>query len=250
MKLLHLIAHRGDSAEFPENTLPALRSALALGARFIEIDVHLAPDGVPMLCHESVFRGTQVPTVVDAVALLDGRPEITVFVNIGRASVAHFGREQVVAQVLRALRPVRSRCVLISRDLATIHTARARAGTPIGWVVPGLDPHTRLKCEALQPEYLFCESQHLPQHLPRWQTPWKWAAYEPAADLATTLALADRGVDFVVTRHVRALSMAMLSHSAAVPASRADEYRRTRLRERVLPLELLDDSALDPARAA
>src|SRR5262249_60014911 len=52
MRLLHLVACRGNSAEFPENTLPALRSAIALGARFIQLDVHLASDGVPMVCDE------------------------------------------------------------------------------------------------------------------------------------------------------------------------------------------------------
>jgi len=35
------VGSRGNSAEFPENTLPALRSAIALGVRFIELDVHL-----------------------------------------------------------------------------------------------------------------------------------------------------------------------------------------------------------------
>ena len=49
MRLLHLVARRGNSAEFPENTLPALRSAIALGARFIEIDVHLSSDGTPIV---------------------------------------------------------------------------------------------------------------------------------------------------------------------------------------------------------
>ena len=52
MRLLHLVGYRGNSAEFPENTLPALRSAIALGVRFIELDVHLSADGVPMVCNE------------------------------------------------------------------------------------------------------------------------------------------------------------------------------------------------------
>ena len=37
MRLLHLVARRGNSTDFPENTPPALRSAISLGARFIEI---------------------------------------------------------------------------------------------------------------------------------------------------------------------------------------------------------------------
>jgi glycerophosphoryl diester phosphodiesterase len=47
-----MVARRGNSRDFPENTLAALRSAIALGARFIEIDVHLSSDGVPMVVHD------------------------------------------------------------------------------------------------------------------------------------------------------------------------------------------------------
>ena len=51
-RLLHMVARRGNSRDFPDNTLAALRSALALGARFIEIDVHLSADGVPLVAHD------------------------------------------------------------------------------------------------------------------------------------------------------------------------------------------------------
>ena len=60
MRLLHLVGYRGNSAEFPDNTLPALRSAIALGARFIQFDVHLSADGVPMVCDEHQDRKSVV----------------------------------------------------------------------------------------------------------------------------------------------------------------------------------------------
>jgi glycerophosphoryl diester phosphodiesterase len=34
-------AHRGDSAQAPENTLAAFRRALVLGVAWIELDIHL-----------------------------------------------------------------------------------------------------------------------------------------------------------------------------------------------------------------
>ena len=40
-----LIAHRGDSAHAPENTLPAFAQALAKGADWIELDLALSADG-------------------------------------------------------------------------------------------------------------------------------------------------------------------------------------------------------------
>jgi glycerophosphoryl diester phosphodiesterase len=53
------IAHRGASRLAPENTLPALRQAVAHGVRCIECDVMLTGDGVPIVMHdETVDRTT------------------------------------------------------------------------------------------------------------------------------------------------------------------------------------------------
>ncbi|MGW9346653.1 glycerophosphodiester phosphodiesterase [Nocardiopsis flavescens] len=46
------IALRGDTARFPGNTLPALRSAWRAGADLVKIDVHLTSDGYPVLVDE------------------------------------------------------------------------------------------------------------------------------------------------------------------------------------------------------
>ncbi len=51
-----IIAHRGASAERPENTLAAFRRALALDADGIELDVHLTRDGVPVVFHDATLR--------------------------------------------------------------------------------------------------------------------------------------------------------------------------------------------------
>ena len=55
IKIPELIAHRGNAAEYPENTLPALRSALELGVRFVEFDVQLTVDRQPILLLEGFF---------------------------------------------------------------------------------------------------------------------------------------------------------------------------------------------------
>jgi glycerophosphoryl diester phosphodiesterase len=50
-----VIAHRGASAHAPENTLPAFRRALELGAFEVELDVQLSRDDVLMLFHDSTL---------------------------------------------------------------------------------------------------------------------------------------------------------------------------------------------------
>ncbi len=47
-----LFAHRGASAELPENTLPAYRRALACGADVLEMDVHLTRDQHVVVSHD------------------------------------------------------------------------------------------------------------------------------------------------------------------------------------------------------
>jgi glycerophosphoryl diester phosphodiesterase len=95
-----VIGHRGAAAAAPENTLAGLRKARELGAEWVEFDVKLTRDGVPVLMHderlerttsgqgrvaettlaaiealdagawfEPAFRGEQVPTFEAALAL-------------------------------------------------------------------------------------------------------------------------------------------------------------------------------------
>lgn len=51
-----LIGHRGAPRECVENTLPAFRRALELGAAGIELDVHVSRDGVVVVHHDAVPR--------------------------------------------------------------------------------------------------------------------------------------------------------------------------------------------------
>jgi glycerophosphoryl diester phosphodiesterase len=50
---LLLYAHRGATAEQPENTMPAFRRALEIdGVDALEMDVHMTRDGVPVVSHD------------------------------------------------------------------------------------------------------------------------------------------------------------------------------------------------------
>ena len=240
-RLIHLVAHRGNAVEFPENTLPAFVSALELGVRFLELDVQLSRDGVPVVIHDHLlarttglpgsvfdhdaseltsieaaetqrfgarFNGTRLPLLSEVLQLLTGRPEITVFIEIKRASLAQFGHDHVVSQVLGVIRPWRTQCVVISFDLGAIHRARRLGDAPIGWVLEAADDHSRLKYEALQPQFLFCNHEKLPPAGRLWQGPWRWVIYE-VASLPLALNLAERGADYIETMAVRDMSAAL-----------------------------------------
>lgn len=48
-----LIAHRGASAYYPENTIPAFEAAIEMDAEMIELDVQLSKDGTPVVFHDA-----------------------------------------------------------------------------------------------------------------------------------------------------------------------------------------------------
>lgn len=81
---MKVIAHRGDSSHFPENTLAAFESALKKGSDLVELDSHDTKDGVLVVLHdskldrttnsESVFGKTDVlvsKVTLDQIRLLD-----------------------------------------------------------------------------------------------------------------------------------------------------------------------------------
>lgn len=53
-----IASHRGGSASAPENTLPAVRSALAQGFDYVEIDLALTADGHAVLMHDATVDRT------------------------------------------------------------------------------------------------------------------------------------------------------------------------------------------------
>jgi|SRR6185312_4453236 len=49
---VRIYAHRGASAECPENTMAAFRRAVALGVDALELDIHATRDGVLVVSHD------------------------------------------------------------------------------------------------------------------------------------------------------------------------------------------------------
>jgi glycerophosphoryl diester phosphodiesterase len=64
-----VIGHRGAAALAPENTLAGFREAKRLGCSWVEFDVRLTGDGVPVVCHDSRLRRT-----TDGHGLISGLP--------------------------------------------------------------------------------------------------------------------------------------------------------------------------------
>ncbi len=51
-------AHRGFSAQYPENTLPAFQAAIDLNVDWVELDIHRTKDGHLVVCHDKSTKRT------------------------------------------------------------------------------------------------------------------------------------------------------------------------------------------------
>lgn len=215
-----LIAHRGWPARHPENSLTGLSAAATAGARFVEFDVQLSADGVPLVVHDDNLRRTTgvdlsvtatraailrstvagpelLPTAAEAGQWLAANPSLTAFVEIKRASLRAFGAARVVEALRPALRPAMSQCIFISFARQCARHARDALGRPVGWVIRSWNRSRLRQAAELAPDYLFIDHRRLPSRGPL-AGDWLWACYT-VDDPHAALALARRGVRFVET---------------------------------------------------
>lgn len=237
-----LVAHRGNAHEFPENSLPALRSALELGAPCVEFDVHLSKDLMPVVMHDANlarcagidadalamtweqlsqvsvgeparfsdrYRDVCIPSLAQAVELLQAFPQATAFVELKRASLNLHGTDAMVTRVVEQLKPVAAQCVVISFDLGAVRAVQNNSTLRTGWVLPEYSTANAIKAEATVPNFLFCDHEKLPSDGGRlWRGPWQWALYE-VTDAALARQLQARGAQLIETMAVRSMLRAL-----------------------------------------
>lgn len=88
LQLPKVIGHRGAMAYAPENTLESFREARRRGATWVEIDVKLTADGVPIVLHDSSLKRT---TGVDRLASEMRASELPPSVPTFEQAIACFG---------------------------------------------------------------------------------------------------------------------------------------------------------------
>jgi glycerophosphoryl diester phosphodiesterase len=94
-----VIAHRGASAELPENTLPAFERAIEIGADYVELDVHADAQGQLVVTHDRPRPRRDYPRLEEALELMRGR--IGVMAELKTPS--RYRRHDVVARTTRLL---------------------------------------------------------------------------------------------------------------------------------------------------
>ncbi|WP_150266806.1 glycerophosphodiester phosphodiesterase [Paenibacillus tepidiphilus] len=143
------VAHRGFSGKAPENTMAAVKMAVALPyVRWMEIDVQLTRDGVPVVIHDftldrttnghgkvkdmdyehirrldaggwkgRAFRGEKVPSLEEVLDLAHGRLRLNI--ELKTSGAMYPGLEQAVIDLVNK-RGMREEVVLTSFDLGAL----------------------------------------------------------------------------------------------------------------------------------
>jgi glycerophosphoryl diester phosphodiesterase len=154
-----VVAHRGASAEEPENTLRAFEAAVELGADAVEFDVRMSADGHAVVMHDpAVDRTTdghglvrdltlpelkrlrvrsssrepaEIPTLVETLALLSGRAAVDVEIkNIPGEPDHDAERQDAVDATLRALDEGGFTGAVLISSFNPSSIAHARAASP------------------------------------------------------------------------------------------------------------------------
>ncbi|MBW9093677.1 hypothetical protein JNB62_08290 [Microbacterium jejuense] len=149
-----IASHRGGAASAPENTLPAVTAALASGFDYVEVDVALTKDRVPVLMHDATvdrttdghgrlaaltladvqrldagawfdaaFAGTPVPTLTEFLDTLAGAEGRAIVELKGRWDAAAL--DAAIAEI--TARDLERRVVLASFDARTLALAASEA---------------------------------------------------------------------------------------------------------------------------
>jgi len=189
-----LVAHRGNPARFPDNSLAGIHSAFEAGARFVEVDVQLTADLKAVLFHDrnlqricgtygsvhqfslhelgeleateavkfgAKYSGTRMATLVELVQFLRQRPDMRVFVELKRVSIEQFGADAVWQAVAQHLRPISKQAIIISFNREILLLAR-KAGWPVGMVLENWRQRRNSGIKQLGPAFIFIDIDKLP----------------------------------------------------------------------------------------
>lgn len=186
-----VIGHRGAAALAPENTLAGIRLAAEGGVRWVEIDVRLSADGVPVLSHDATlermagldraissltvaelgriavpgpfsgpFAAETVPTLEAALAL--GRAlRIGVNVELKAGIARNRALVHAVARTIEAARDDGGPTVMVSsfRFALLREMRRIAPSLPIGYLMGTPKPGWQQRAREIDAAALICSAQ-------------------------------------------------------------------------------------------
>lgn len=239
-----LIAHRGYTLYFPENTIVGIGAAIEAGAKAVEIDIQMTSDQVPVLFHDrdlkrvcgvdgaihdhtlqqvqalkasepdrlgDAFEHTKIATLEEFVELMMHHPQVRIFVEVKRVAIEKSGATTILSLLHRELAHVRKRCVLISFDYDFLLAARRNGWKHIGVILEHWDDRKQRIMKDIQPQYIFCNYKKLPKLKPANKGKSRLVLYE-VTDPKLAIKLAGRGADYIETFDIEKMSLLLAKY--------------------------------------
>ncbi len=237
MTIPHLVAHRGFMEHYPENTLLALEAALQCGARYLEFDVQSSSDGQLVVFHDATLKRTtgiegnifdmtldellsvraheperfslaffneRIPSLADAIELLQRYPQAWAFVEIKEESIEQFGIESVIPKLMRELESLQSRCAVISYHYEGLRYVEENSDFATGWVLHDYADENHRKAIELNPDYLIINHRKIPPEQEPWPGDWQWMVYD-VTDPELAIHYSTFDIPLIETRDIGAM---------------------------------------------
>lgn len=237
----YIIAHRGASGHAPENTLSAFEKAIEIGVDMVELDVHLTKDGQVVVIHDETldrttnfkgeikemnwaemkdadagswygeaFKGEKLPTLDDALKLVNGR--VKVLIEIKNGGDYYPGIEEKTWEVIQT-NNAQDWCLIQSfSQFAVERFSSLNTGLPVYKLVIGNLPilpfHGDIKLKwgsilkykqfkGVNPHKKFAKKRIIKKLHKRGQEIFVWTVNKPE-DIRKMI---DKGVDGIITNY-------------------------------------------------
>lgn len=227
------IAHRGYASAYPENTLIALDAARQAGARFVEVDIQLSADQVPVLFHDrdlqrlcqqtgaihdyrfsqlekfnvtdtekfaNQYSSNKITSLETFIHYLQKHQELKAFIELKRSMIEKFGEELVLKILMPLFAGMQEQISFISYNQSILEKIHNSTDYTTGIVVD--DWHEYNKEAGWQSEWLFCSAEGLPENNAELQIKSKIAVFE-VGNVELANKLQSKGIHYLETFRIK-----------------------------------------------
>lgn len=232
------IAHRGYAAAYPENTLIALDAARQAGAKFVEVDIQLSADLVPVLFHDrnlqrlcqqtgaihdydfselenfnvtdmekfaDKYANNKITTLQTFIDYLKLHPNLYAFIELKRSMIEKFGEKCVLEELLPLFNGMKDQISFISYNQPILKKIHNRTDYATGIVVDDWAEYNN-NADWIS-EWVFCSSEGLPENNAELEIKPKVAVFE-VGNIGLAKHLMAKGICFLETFRIREMLQA------------------------------------------
>lgn len=227
------VAHRGYACAFPENTLIALDAAQQAGAQYVEVDIQLTSDLVPVLFHDrnlqrlcqqegaihdytyselkefnvtdsekfaQQFSANKITSLQEFIDYLKEHPKLSAFIELKRSMIEKFTEEQVIKIILPLFNGMKDQISFISYNQPILKKIHEQSDFHTGIVVDEWKDYD--KNSNWLSEWLFCSAEGLPEDNAELDIEAKIAVFE-VGNIGLAKHLLAKGIHYLETFRIK-----------------------------------------------